>query len=117
MACKDCADKSSKAAAVNPSLVTFDLLNGELGLSADDATYLVELGVRATPEDDALSVLGVALVASLERAKDLQTTLDQRTMALEEAEAEYERLEEDYNNLTESVEGLHSRVSTDDSEE
>lgn len=110
MACKDCTDKASKAPAANTAVVTYDILTGELGIEPDDATYLVELGVRATPADDPLSVLGVALVASIERSKDLQTTLDQRTVALEESEQALEELENDYNLLTESVEGLHSKV-------
>jgi len=110
MACKDCTDKAPAKPVINTAAVTYDLLTGELALSAEDAAYLVDLGVRATPADDALSVLGVSLVASVERARDLQATLDERTVALEEAEADLEELEKEFNLLTESVEGLHSKV-------
>lgn len=109
MACSNCGKKQGKVESENSAALSYDVLIS-MGIGEDDASYLLELGVRASAADDRLSVLGVALVASLERAKALEEEVDTRSVALEQVEADYAELETQYNQLTDALEGVHSPV-------
>lgn len=79
----------------NTAALSIECLIADLGLEREDAEYLVGLGVGCSSADDALSVLGHALTAAVERAKGLEEEVDELILALEKAEAALEFGEDD----------------------
>jgi len=103
-------EQGKPAELSNTAALSIECLVADLGLEREDAEWLVNLGVGCSSNDDALSVLGHALVASIERAKELETTLDARDVALESLQEAYDDVERQYNDLAQAFEGAHDEV-------
>lgn len=98
----------------NTAALSIECLVADLGLERADAEWLVALGVGCSSNDDALSVLGHALVASIERAQELEKTLDTRELALEKVQQELEDVENQLNDMLQALDGAHSVVEDED---
>jgi len=104
--------EQAKPELSNTAAISVECLVADLGLEREDAEWLVNLGVGCSSNDDALSVLGHALVASIERAKELEVTLDSRDVALESLQEAYDDVERQYNDLAQAFEGAHDEVES-----
>lgn len=98
----------------NTAAISIECLVADLGLERADAEWLVALGVGCSSNDDALSVLGHALVAAIERAQELEKTLDIKELALEKQAEELADLEEQVNSMLEGLDGAHSVVEDEE---
>lgn len=114
--CADCGTKTvvHRAREIGETAAgTYDVLVN-WGCSEDVASRLVELGIRATPGSDKISVLTMALSASAERAVACDEAIRAYEVEMEELEKEYEDLERSYNVIAEAFEGSHSKIPIDE---
>lgn len=105
---KPCADCGPKK--LGPTAATsFDVLT-KWGVSAELATTIVELGIRASEDNDPFSVLTMAMAASAERATACLEALKEAEVEVEELQKEFDSLEDTYNEAVAAFEGSYSPV-------
>lgn len=103
--CADCGSKKLGATAA----ASFDVLTA-WGVSTELATTIVDLGIRATEDNDPFSVLTMALAASHERTSACVEALKEAEVEVENLQKDLDQLEETYNEAVAAFEGSYSPV-------